>query len=229
VRSKAIRNLKPVVSKVEPSKIQNAVDSGECAGEGGSADQVKQLKRINTVLLLIGFVLASIHLVEAQQPKKLPRIGYIATAGDSNNPGLVVAAFREGLRDLGYIEGKNIIVEYRYPGTEPERLTSFVPELIRLKVDALVTSSTAAIRAAKETTKIIPIVMIATFDPVRAGMADSLARPGRNITGVLRLTHELSGKRLELVKEAVPRMSRVGSLRSEHRPVCRTMNVWRAL
>jgi putative tryptophan/tyrosine transport system substrate-binding protein len=104
------------------------------------------------------------------------------------------------LRDLGYIEGKNIIVEYRYPGTEPERLPSYVAELIRLKSDVLVTSSTAAIRAVKETTKTIPVVMIATFDPVKAGMADSLARPGGNMTGVLRLTHELSGKRLELFK-----------------------------
>ena len=91
-----------------------------------------------------------------------------------------------------------------------ERLPSFVTELIRLKVDALVTSSTAVIRAAKEATKTTPIVMIATFDPVQAGVADRLARPGGNFTGVLRLTHELSGKRLELFKEAVPTLSRVG-------------------
>jgi putative tryptophan/tyrosine transport system substrate-binding protein len=128
---------------------------------------------MKTVLLLIGFVLASVHFAEAQQPNKIPRIGYIATADDINNPGLIVQAFQQGLRDLGYIEGKNIIVEYRYPGTEPERLPSYVAELIRLKSDVLVTSSTAAIRAVKETTKTIPVVMIATFDPVKAGMADS--------------------------------------------------------
>ena len=132
--------------------------------------------------------------------------------GDINNPGLMVEAFRRGLRDLGYIEGKNIIVEYRYPGAEPERLPAFVAELLQLKVDALVSSSAAAIRAAKQATKTIPIVMVASFDPVAMGIVDSLSRPGGNITGVARLTHELSGKRLELFKEAVPKISRVGIL-----------------
>ena len=117
--------------------------------------------------LITAILLALTRQADAQQPTKIPRIGYIATAGDINNPGLIVQAFQQGLRDLGYIEGKNIIVEYRYPGTEPERLTSSVPELIKLKIDALVTSSTAAVRAAKETTKTVPIVMIATFDPVK--------------------------------------------------------------
>src|SRR5262249_20605362 len=129
------------------------------------------------------------------------------------------------------IEGKNIIVEYRYPGTEPERLPSFATELIRLKVDALVTSSTAVIRAVKDATT-VPIVMIATFDPVQAGVAGSLARPGGNITGVLRLTHELSGKRLEVFKEAVPYLSRVGIVAEkasarlqEYEPVARSLKV----
>jgi putative ABC transport system substrate-binding protein len=177
-------------------------------------------------------VLGCIPPAEAQQPTKIPRIGYIATAGDINNPGLIVEAFRQGLRDLGYIEGKNIIVEYRYPGTEPERLPSFATELIRLKVDALVTSSTAVIRTAKDATTTVPIVMIATFDPVQAGMAHSLARPGGNITGVLRLTHQLGGKRLELFKEAVPHLSRVGIVAErasiglqEYEPVARTLKM----
>jgi putative tryptophan/tyrosine transport system substrate-binding protein len=147
---------------------------------------------------------------QAQQSKKIPRIGFAASSGDINNPGPIVDAFRRGLRDLDYIEGKNIVVEYRYPGTNPERVPSFVTELVRLNVDVLVSSSTAAIRAAKQATKTIPIVMVASFDPVETGTVDSLARPGANITGVTRLTHELSGKRLELFKEAVPNISRVG-------------------
>lgn len=159
--------------------------------------------------LLTAILLAFLSQAEAQHAA-IPHIGYIATAGDGDNPGRVVEAFQQGLRDLGYIEGKNILVDYRYPGTEPEWLQSFATELIRLKVDALVTSSTSVIRTAKEATKTIPIVMIATFDPVQAGVAKSLARPGGNFTGVLRLTHQLSGKRLELFKEAVPHLSRLG-------------------
>jgi putative ABC transport system substrate-binding protein len=159
--------------------------------------------------LCIFVVLACVHLAEAQQPAKIPRIGYMASGGDVNNPGYIVAAFRRGLRDLGYIEGKNILVEYRYPGADPRDLAA-VAELIQLKVDVLVSSSAGAIRAAKQSTKTIPIVMMASFDPVKTGIIDSLARPGGNITGVTRLTHDLNGKRLELFKEAVPSISRVG-------------------
>jgi putative ABC transport system substrate-binding protein len=168
---------------------------------------------------------------EAQHPGKIPRIGYAASGGDINNPGFIVEAFRRGLRDLGYIEGKNIVVEYRYPGADPRDL-GFVAELIQLKVDVLVSSSAGAIRAAKQATKTIPIVMMASFDPVETGIVDSLARPGGNITGVARLTHELNGKRLELFKEAIPRISRVGifadresaSLR-EYERAARALNV----
>lgn len=129
-----------------------------------------------------------------------------------NAPGLLVEAFRRGLRELGYVEGKSILVEYRYPGEEPDRVPSFVTELVQLKVDVLVSSSTGALRAAKQATKAIPIVMVASFDPVEMGMVESLARPGGNITGLTRLTRELSGKRLGLFKEAVPGISRVGVL-----------------
>jgi putative tryptophan/tyrosine transport system substrate-binding protein len=162
-----------------------------------------------TLSLLCALLYAFCFSADAQQPGKIPRIGYAASGGDINNPGLIVEAFRRGLRDLGYIEGKNIIVEYRYPGADPRDLGA-VDELIRLKVDVLVSSSAAAISAAKQATKTIPIVMMASFDPVETGIVDSLARPGGNITGVARLTHELSGKRLELFKEAVPRISRAG-------------------
>jgi putative ABC transport system substrate-binding protein len=160
-------------------------------------------------IALVAVICAVSVPAEAQQPGKIPRIGYAASGGNINNPGFIVEAFRRGLRDLGYIEGKNIVVEYRYPGADPRDLAA-VAELIKLKVDVLVSSSAGAIRAAKEATKTIPIVMMASFDPVETGIIDSLAQPGGNITGVARLTHELNGKRLELFKEAVPRISRVG-------------------
>jgi putative ABC transport system substrate-binding protein len=152
---------------------------------------------------------------QAQQPSKIPRIGFVSVSGDPTNPGRYVEAFRQGLRDLGYNEGKNIFVEYRYPGEEADRVPDFVAELVQLKVDVLVSSSTGAIRAAKQATKTIPIVMVASFDPVEIGMVESLARPGGNITGLTRLTRELSGKRLELFKEAVPGISRVGVLAAQ--------------
>jgi putative ABC transport system substrate-binding protein len=141
---------------------------------------------------------------EGQQPKKIPRIGYVSVSGDAKNPGRFVEAFRQGLRDIGYIEGKNIAVEYRYPGSQPELVPGFVAELVQLKVDILVSSSTGALKAAKEATKTIPIVMITSQDPVATGMVESLAQPGANITGVTRLTHELSGKRLELFQGGRP-------------------------
>jgi putative tryptophan/tyrosine transport system substrate-binding protein len=184
------------------------------------------------LLALCSLLLAPSFLAEAQQPKKIPRIGYAASGGDPNNPGRLVEAFRQGLRDLGYIEGKNIVVEYRYPGTNRDPGPGVVAELIQLKVDVLVSSSAGAIRAAKQATKTIPIVMVASFDPVETGLVDSLARPGGNITGVARLTHELSGKRLELFKEAVPRISRVGILAAtgspslrEYEPAARALKI----
>ena len=135
-------------------------------------------------------------------------------SGRSNpsNPGSYVDAFRKGLRDLGYIEGKNILVEYRYPEANVERIQNLVAELVQLKVDVLVVITLTSIQAAKQATKTIPIVMVTTQDPVASGLVDSLARPGGNITGLTRLTRELGGKRLELLKEMVPPVSRVGVL-----------------
>jgi putative tryptophan/tyrosine transport system substrate-binding protein len=148
----------------------------------------------------------------AAQPAKIPRIGYVSATGSANNPGYQIEAFRQGLRDLGYIEGKNVLVEYRYLEGKLDRIPSLVAELMHLKVDVFVLTPLSAIRAAKQATKSIPIVMVTTADPVATGLIDSLARPGGNITGLTRLTAELSGKRLELLKEGVPRISRVGLL-----------------
>jgi ABC-type uncharacterized transport system substrate-binding protein len=175
-------------------------------------DRGKDMKRKVSRVALCVMLFALCFSAEAQQPKKLPRIGYLVTAGDPGNPDSHDKAFRERLRDLGYIEGKNILIEYRYLEGKRNRIPSLVAELVELKVDVLVASTPPAIRAAKEATKKIPIVMVTTNDPVTTGIVDSLAQPGGNITGLTRLTRDLSGKRLELLTEVVPKMSRVGAL-----------------
>jgi putative ABC transport system substrate-binding protein len=134
-------------------------------------------------------------VAEAQQPKKVPRIGYL---GGASNPARI-EAFRKGLRELGYVEGKNIAIEYR----------ALAADLVRLKVDVIVTGGATSTRASKEATSTIPIVMTQDPDPIGNGFVASLARPGGNITGLSNLNRELSGKRLELLKEVVPRLSRV--------------------
>jgi putative ABC transport system substrate-binding protein len=170
-------------------------------------------------ILFAGALLALAVTVEAQQPTKVPRIGYLSGAGDPSNTGPNVEAFRRGLQELGYIEGKNILVEYRYIEGKRDRIPSLVAELVQLKVDVLVSPNLPAIRAAKQATKTIPIVMVTNWDPVEEGLIDSLGRPGGNITGLSRLTRDLSGKRLELLKEAVPGISRVGVLEDADSPV----------
>jgi putative tryptophan/tyrosine transport system substrate-binding protein len=164
------------------------------------------------IVFLVLLALTPLRLAEAQQTKKVPRIGFLAVSGDPKTPGPWVEAFRQGLRDVGYVEGKNISVEYRYIEGKLDRIPNLVAELVQIKVDALVLVALPSIRAAKQATKSIPIVMVATVDPVATGLVDSLAHPGGNITGLTRLTRELSGKRLELLKEVVPGASRVGVL-----------------
>jgi putative ABC transport system substrate-binding protein len=154
-------------------------------------------------------LLTTASSADGQQPTNMPRIGYVATTAPDTPNNL---AFRRGLRDFGYIEGKNILVEERYAEGKADRLPKLVAELLQLKVDILVSPVTAAIRAAKESTKTIPIVMVIADDPVATGLVESLARPGGNITGLTRLTQELNGKRLELLKEVLPTASRVGVL-----------------
>jgi len=150
----------------------------------------------------------------AQQPTKIPRIGYLTGSSPptSTTPDLNADAFKQGLRDLGYVEGKNILVEFRYLEGKAERDQSFLADLLQLKLDAIVVISMSSIQAAKLATKTVPLVMVTNFDPVATGLVDSLAHPGGNLTGVTRFTRELSGKRLELLKEMVPKVSRVGIL-----------------
>jgi putative tryptophan/tyrosine transport system substrate-binding protein len=168
--------------------------------------------------MLCVLVLALCSSVAAQQTTKIPRIGYLSGTGDGSNQGSYVEALRQGLRDLGYVEGKNFVIEYRGAGAKSDRLPSLVSELVQLKVDVLVVPTAGSIRAAKQATKTIPIIMVTQMDPVAAGLVDSFAHPGGNITGLATLQRDLSGKRLELLTEVIPRLSRVGVLRNSQEP-----------
>ena len=159
-------------------------------------------------LSLCTLLLALCFSVEAQQPTKIPRIGYLSPNSPATNPARI-EAFRQGLHELGYVEGKNIFIEYRYAEGKLDRLPALAAELARLKVDVIVTTSPSPTRAAKEATVTIPIVMTQDTDPVGNGFVARLARPGGNITGLSTLAPELSGKRLELLKEIIPKLSRV--------------------
>jgi len=184
----------------------------EVSGQKSEVSKTLALRPLLLALSLLSSLLLAPCSVEAQQPAKVPRIGYLSRTGDSKNPGPQVEGFRQGLRDLGYIDGKNIVIEYRYIEGKSDSIPSLATELVQLNVDLLVLGPLPAIRAAKQATKTIPIVMVTTQDPVAAGFVDSLARPGGNITGLTILQRELSGKRLELLKEAVPGISRVAAL-----------------
>jgi putative tryptophan/tyrosine transport system substrate-binding protein len=172
--------------------------------------------------LIVALALAVLTVpldAEAQQRAKVPRIGYLSNSGDPSAPGPLVEAFRQGLKDRGHIEGKNILVEYRYVEGKLDRVPGFVAELVRFKVDLLVIGLLLpGVRAAKEATKTIPIVMVSAVDPVATGIVDSLARPGGNITGLATLQRDLSAKRLELLKEVAPGISRVGVLWDSNAP-----------
>jgi putative tryptophan/tyrosine transport system substrate-binding protein len=150
--------------------------------------------------------------VAQQSTGKLPRVAYLAGSGDPKAPGAQIEAFLQGLRELGYIEGRNIHVEYRYVEQKQDRVPGLVAELLKLNPDVLVIPHTGAIFEAKRATKTIPIVIVSNVDPVATGIIDNLARPAGNITGVTRLTRDLAGKRLELLKEVLPGLSRVGVL-----------------
>ena len=160
-------------------------------------------------LFAILFVLGSASLGEAQQPLKIARLGYLSSLSRSSDPR--AEPFRRALRELGYIEGQTLAIEYRYAEAKSDRIPELAAELVRLKVDIIVVAGgDPPILAAKTATKTIPIVMIGIgSDPVEAGHVESLARPGGNVTGVTNLSRELGGKRLDLLKEAVPKTVRI--------------------
>ena len=163
-------------------------------------------------LALCSLLLAPCSTVDAQQTGKVPRIGFLDNSTASGSA-VLLEAFRQELRKLGWIEGKNITIEYRFAEQTPERLPELAADLVRLKVDLIVASATAPALAARNATTTIPIVMTIAADPVGAGLVASLARPGANVTGLSSLSPELSTKRLEILKDAVPRLARVGLLR----------------
>ena len=172
------------------------------------------MKKAAVPSILVAVVLLAVGVIaEAQQPKKVPRIGYLSS-GDPASESTRAEAIRLALRELGYIEGQNIAIEYRYAEGKRDRFPELAAELVRLKVDIIVVAGgDRLIPAAKNATKTIPIVMMgAGIDPVEAGLIESLARPGGNVTGLTNLGRELGGKRLELLKEAVPKVARVAVL-----------------
>jgi len=171
------------------------------------------MNRRKFIRRLATFVLMAASLTEAQQPKKIPRIGYLSLR-EAARESTRAEAIRLALRALGYLEGQNITIEYRYSEGKRDRLPELAAELVQLKVDVIVASGAdPVIRAAMNATKTIPIVMVGLgIDPVAAGLVESLARPGGNVTGLTNLGPELGGKRLELLKEAVPNAARIAVL-----------------
>ena len=167
------------------------------------------------------FFLTTFHLAQAQQPTKIARIGYLSP-GDPVSRVYRIEAFRQGLKELGYIEGKNIIIEYRFAEAKSDRLPELARDLVRLKVDIIFAGGHEATEAAKNATQMIPIT--SSQDPVRSGFVAGLPRPGGNITGLTNLTSELVGKRLELLKEVIPQLSRVAVLWTPSHPAS---TIWR--
>jgi putative tryptophan/tyrosine transport system substrate-binding protein len=163
------------------------------------------------LFLLAASILICVHLAEAQQPAKIPRIGFL-DGSTASGIAVLSEAFRQELTKLGWIEGKNIAIEYRFAEQKRERLPELAADLVRLKVDVIVVTGGPVALAAKRATTTIPIVMVTAGDPVGAGLVASLARPGGNVTGFSSLS-ELGTKRLEILKDAVPKLARVGLLR----------------
>jgi putative tryptophan/tyrosine transport system substrate-binding protein len=169
------------------------------------------------LLALCAMLFALCPSAEAQQPTKVPHIGFLLDNPASTITGRI-EAFRQGLRDLGYVEGKNIVIEWRSTDGNNDRLLALAAELVGLKVDVLVSPGPTVTRALREATSTIPIVMGQDSDPVGSGFAISLARPGRNITGLATLAPEMAGKQLELLKEIVPRLSRLAIIGNSNNP-----------
>jgi ABC-type uncharacterized transport system substrate-binding protein len=183
---------------------------------GERSRRIQNRKWVGMFAIALTFAFGGV-VAQAQQPTKVPRIGYL-TAGSLSTSSARIEAFRQGLRELGYVEGKNIVIEWRYAEGKLDRFPALAAELVRLKVDVIVTGGPTTTSAAKEATVTIPIVMGFDNDPVGSGFVASLARPGENITGLSSLAPEISGKQLELLKEIVPRLSRVAVLGNSTNP-----------
>ncbi len=172
---------------------------------------MQSITRKRCVRILATSLLIVVGAAEAQQPQTPPRIGILSGGSTSSSPNNI-KAFREGLRELGYVEGKNILLEYRYADGKPSRLSELASELVRLRVDVIVAAGTQSTTAAKRATSTIPIVVGAAGDLVGTGLVASLARLGGNITGSTVISPDVSGKRVELLKEVLPKVSRLAVL-----------------
>ena len=179
----------------------------------GEKDMMKKITASTFCAMLLALCVSA----EAQQPAKVPRIGF-QTDAPASTVTARIEAFRQGLRELGYIEGKNILIEWRSAEGKPERRSELAAELVRLKVEVIVSAGPSVTRAVKEATSTIPIVMAQDTDPVGSGFVASLARPGGNITGLAALAPEMSGKQLELLKQIVPKVSRVAVIGNSNVP-----------
>jgi ABC-type uncharacterized transport system substrate-binding protein len=191
--------------------------TGECQVSSDEWKETeKNMKRKITVFTLCAMLLALSLPVRAQQPKSVPRIGYLSRdlhpADSRASAPRNVEAFRQGFQELGYIEGKNIIIDYRFADGRLERLPALAEELVRLKVDIIVADTSASARAAKKATSTMPIVLASGSDPVQSELVASFARPGGNVTGLTNYSAELLGKRVELLKEVVPKVPALHSL-----------------
>jgi ABC-type uncharacterized transport system substrate-binding protein len=186
----------------------------------------KTMRKKSSFFIVIAAVLALCLPAEAQQPGKIPRIGYL-TAASPITASSQSEAFREALRKLGYVDGKNIVIEWRYADGRSERLPELAVDLVRLKVDVIVTHSAPAIHAVQQATKVIPIVMANVGDPIAQGFVASLARPGGNITGFTNLSPDLGTKRLEVLKEVSPKILRVAVFQNtlQHGPATKEVEI----
>ncbi len=191
---------------------------------GGLGDGLRGCLALLPTLALV--ILAAPLVADAQQPPKIPRIGYLGGFSPSAGAPLL-EAFRQGLRELGYVEGQNIFIDFRWAEGRPDRFPALAAELINLRVDVIVTYSNPAVTALQQATRTIPIVVASMGDPVASGFVASLARPGGNITGFSTLSEELGGKRVELLREAVPKVSRVAVLAGSQTASQRTQ--WREI
>jgi putative tryptophan/tyrosine transport system substrate-binding protein len=198
------------------SHLENISECSDPTSTGTSSQKArrnKPMKEKVAVSVIVALILASFRIAEAQQPSKaMPTVGLILSSGTAETPSRLFEAFRQGLRDLGYVDEKNVLIERRYAEGRLDRMPEFVNEFVQKKVDVILGTSNVVIRAAKEATKATPIVMISSVDPVAAGYVESFARPGGNITGLAWLARDLSAKRVELLKDLLPKMSRVGAL-----------------
>src|SRR3990172_11263077 len=201
------------MQRVPRSSSEVISDSEQRAKSRAQEKRERKLMRKKVFGLALSAMLFELCVrVQEQKPTKIPRIGYLSVVSLSAISARI-EAFRQGLRELGYVEGKNIVIEWRSAEENLDRLPSLAAELVRLKVDIILTGGSAPTRAAKEATTTIPIVMTNEGDPVGSGFVASLARPGGNITGLSTLAPELSGKRLELLKEIIPKLSCVAVFR----------------